>query len=257
MKKILSFLLSVLLLFTVVGCGKKKDVVVNSDPEAKQLYLDAVAKNAELVDSHLIMDTKMSMAMEGYGVIELFSKTEAWLRNSDSAEAEMIAISHSEVFGISVDVTAYLKDGQYYLDDGIYKYKASEIEAQAYIDNTAPASNYDFGELATNFQSTKVDGGTEITFDVSKEALAKLLSGELDDDTIAAAEFKEFSVKVFIDANGYLRAMEITVVLTATENDTTINIEMILKMEIDQLPDSYTFEFPDFSEFSESNPALY
>jgi len=257
MKKVLGILLTVLLLFTVVGCGKKKDPVVSSDPEAKQLYVDALAKNGEITDAHIKLDIIMVMKMEGFGSLDIISKTESWIRNSGNSDMEMIVISSAEVFGMSNTIKVYMKDGQYYLDDSIYQYKATEDEAASYVNSSQTTANYNLVEAASNFSAKKVDGGTEITFDVSKEALTKLLSGQLENETIEAAEFEEFSVKGFIDSDGYLKTMDIYVVFSVVENDITSNVTITMNLVSEPLSDSYTFEFPDFSEFSESNPILY
>ena len=257
MKKVLGILLTVLLLLTVVGCGKKKDPAVSSDPNAKQLYVDAIAKNGEITDSHIKLDITMVMKMEGFGSLEIVSKTESWIRNPGDSDMEMIVISSAEVFGMSNTIKTYMKDGQYYIDDSIYQYKATEAEAESYIASSQPTTNYNFVEAATNFSAKKVDGGTEITFDVSKEALTKLLSGQLENATIESAEFEEFSVKAFIDSDGYLKTMDIYVVFSVVENDMTTNATMTINISSEPLSDSFTFEFPDFSEFSESNPILY
>lgn len=235
MKRISALLLALIMIFTLTACGKDKDPVKNDEPSAFELIDSATKKTEKLDCAEMDMTMNMSMDMMGMSMdVPMSYKIKGVDLQSKSPKMEMdITMS---MFGMTIDMDAYVEDGYYYMTvmGENAKYKAEDA---ADYDGMSQAQSM-FGDFTPELmKDTKIiknaDGTKTVKLSLDSDAFKRTFKDLIDSTGSSAAEGA--TIKDVTITNG-----NVEVTVTADGYIDTYKVVFDMSMTMDVLGESYT-----------------
>lgn len=256
MKKLISVLVMLALLFTFGACG-------NSDggdgPQTAQAYDIYTAANKSMQDvKSLAVDTKMTIDMEYDGEtisMEMNGVIKEVIKSETDVDLEMIMTTVSA--GETMDMVCYYTDGYYYMD--IMGQKVKMAMPMDQIMDQTNVESISFEESAVKNQGVSaVSGGQELSFTLDGTALSDLLSEQMSSMTQqlgagATMTFNDVDFKAVVDSEGNLTSSTMAFSFSMNVEGETINASAVADMTYTQL-NSTTIELPaDLDTYAEGS----
>lgn len=235
MKKLVSFMLMVMMVLSLGACGAKKDPAT--------LYTEAMEKTATLTDMEMQANVDMTMELLG---MSMNMKTSVDMKGQDlTAENPLLDMKmKTSVFGQEVDMQTWYSDGYYYVDMMDTKAKVEmpleEVMKQAEGGATSETiSKEAFKEIT----ATKEDKNTVITYvadgaqmsEQIKKSMSALEDMQIDLDEISMT-VEDVTGTVTVNPEGYVIAQTMETVINMTMGEIAEGVdggEMTMKMKMD------------------------
>lgn len=241
-KKICAVLLAALMVFALAAC--------NAPETLRTVYQIYTRANEAMksVDS-LLMDISVDMRMEvmGQSMDVTMTGTAAEVIRSET-DIDMRMEMSTSVFGQELGITAYFKDGVYYMDSMGQKVKMAMSVADMMKQSNTEA--FMFPESAVKESSvTDKDGGKEISFSLDGAALDDMLMQQMAGmdallDLGADLSIGDVSLRAVVDKDERLQSMVLAYTLEMGIEGQTANADCRISLTVVQYG-GVTVEFPD------------
>lgn len=251
MKRILTVLLCVTLVFAVAGCQK------NIDPKAA--YQAAAAKSQELKSTDMSMDMNIKGDIEGQS-IETNVKIEMKNVPKDGGDADVAMKMTMNILGVTIEIPFYYTDGTFYMEMMGQKMKAkmdkSQFESQTGETGLEVLSQDFFQELKEEKQGDNTrytfTGNPDKLGDFSKSIMDQLESSlQGSSATIGEVKISKADGTFDIDKNGYISAQTLNMEFSVDVDGTTTNFTASQSVKLNNPGETVTIEFPDFTSYQE------
>ena len=265
MKKFLSFLLSVMLIIVMVGCGRGEDPEKELDnpKDAKTVLTDATEKMQDIdsMDFSMLMD--MNMEINGEAVVmQMEMDVQVQNQGEENMKMAMPITMKMPSQGITMEMNMYYTEGYYYMD-----MLGSKVKAPMDVDEMMKSMKE--GTSATDISTEgmtelkleeKEDscvisfvGDTEKMLEYSKSVMESMQSMSGLQGTDVALD----SIKgtIAIDKDGYITEqiidMNMTMTMVVEGVATTITAIVSTTTTYNNIGESVKVELPNLSEYQE------
>lgn len=255
MKKIMSMLLVIVMLFAMTGCSKEKNNKEEKDP--KVLFEQAMENMQKLNSSDMSLDMDMMMAY-GEESIEMSMQTEVIVQDIGKETMKMSMPMTMEMLGESVNMDIYYVDGYYYMDMLGMKMKTPMdlAEIQKTYESSTGMANMNV-EAMKEFSLEEKDGLYVISFvgdnekmmDYTKSAMASIQNAYGTD--LSSFELKEIKGNVTVNKDGYITEEVIEMSMNMSMEEETIETSYVMTIAYNNPGKEATVELPDLSGYQE------
>lgn len=254
MKKILSIVLSMMMVLSLIGCGKKVD--------AKALYDEASKKVSEM--SSMDMDYDMSMTMtQGEETIDMTMSMNMKMDGMNTENMQYLATGKTSAMGQDMDMQMYYADGYYYMETMGQKMKyAMDIPSlMEQINQSVEGANMDSSYMKEI--SAKADGDNQIltfTADASKmdayvQDVMSAMGSAANMEGVTYT-IKEVSGETVVNKDGYFTTSKIKMVMEMTVQGETMNVNMDMTGIYNNPGQPVTITAPSLDGYTEIDPSL-
>ncbi len=228
MKHIITFFLSLCLIFSATGCSSKNDDDI-------LLFFDAFNETLEAESGNISGTVTIKN--------DSTSKMNLNIQFNQENDLQLALTLGLEAGGNTKDdyLDFYIKDGKTYLQNEGTKTQSLAsnigIEDDQKISAYNPFLNFTDDELTEIFTSSEKDGNT-YTYQIDKDIVATLL------DSLGTVSISEASLVATIE-DDVIKDFKLVASGTQTVNDTTIDFSFTIEADITNLNNQTEVSFPD------------
>ncbi len=259
MKRVKHFITIILILAVAIlptGCG--------GTPEPAEFLSMVTEKNEECLkyEGSTTMEMELSMLGETVNYEILVDMA---MDFTDMEAPKMVMESSTSYAGMAVDMNVYYNEGYAYMD-----MMGMKIKSKAPIDVLdgyyGTSMDIQSVENMTNIELTEVDGNYLITFDLTSEemenVLNEMMGPMLDGYDVSndsdGLEYTKVETSILADKDGNLISQNIEMDMVMTIEGMEVEMSTVAIIEYTALGDDVVIEFPDFSDYIESEiPAAF
>ncbi|WP_455718634.1 DUF6612 family protein [Anaerosporobacter sp.] len=253
MKKRLVFLLSLILVFSLIGCSKGNDSK-STDPAT--IYENASKKTSELKDMDATAKMKMVMTQNEENM-DISMDMDIKATDFGTEDMKYLCNYKMSMLGMDLDMSMFYTDGYYYVDSFGQKMKAAMDYSE--VLETINGSTMQTNELSKymkDVKTTKDGDNTVITFQLDGDKMTEYIK-DMMTDLGTATEGQSFSgiegdVETTINKDGYFTAVKMNLTLDMEVEGETAKMNMEMDMtynnpgqEIEEI------EVPDLEGYTE------
>lgn len=258
MKKSLVYLLSVLMVLSLIGCSKSKETKKSLDPAT--IYEDAVKKTADLKDMDGTTTMKMVMS-QGDETMDISMNMDIKMTGINTEDMKYLCDSKMSMLGMDLDMKMFYTDGYYYIESLGQKMKYP-MDYSAVLDkvNESTMQTTDLSKYMKEIKATQEGDNTIVTFQLDGEKMKEYIKDIMSDfgNGIDSSLYSgiEGNVETTINKDGYFSAVKMSLVLD-------MNIEgqvMKMNMDVDMVYNNpgkavKAIELPDLEGYTEVDPS--
>jgi hypothetical protein len=210
------------------------------------------------LDADMTMDISMTMNGETVTISDVTSSIKANI-TADSIEAEIISAMTDPTNNETINMSEWIKDGWVYIDDGTNKTKMSMNYDQ--LLETIQNSSMSYGTLPiycySELAEVTADGETTYSVSIAPEYLnaivGSILGQSLGDTQGMNIVFNSVMESFSLDENGMLANINMQMDMSMSYPGLgDISATVSADMTINSIGSAVTIDFPDFTDFTES-----
>lgn len=249
MKKIVIVLLSVAMLLAFASCAQPQ----TEDPQLA--YETAAQKTSALKDSDIVMTMDVTGTADGQ---EIQAKVDATAKCANQGENPEFAVNMKyQMQGITMEIPMYYKDGYVYTEMFGQKIKGKADADTLQMDGSMQTFSKEFfkeikeGEATQDGVKYSFVGDPEKVGDLADNllgAMNKSMSG-----TSMEAKITKIDGSFTVNKEGYLSSQELNMEMASEKDGKTANYTAKAVYTVNNPGEPVTIEFPDFSEYQETN----
>lgn len=261
MKKFISVLLSVMLVFAMVGCGGGEEKVKDEPKDPKVLLEDATAKmqDIESMDFSMLMDMNMEMAGEAIDM-QMEMDVQVQDQGKETMKLAMPMTMKMPSQGVTMEMNMYYTEGYYYMDMLGMKMKTPMDVAEMMEGMEEGTSAADIGtEGMKDLEMEEKEDGYVISFvgdtekmlDYTESAMASMQS--MAGMEGAEMTLDEIKGTITIDKDGYISEQVVDMAMTMTVEGEAVATTMTMTLTYNSIGEDVVVELPDLSEYQEAS----
>lgn len=257
MKKRLVYLLSLLMVLSLVGCTKGNGSN-SSDPAT--MYENASKKTSALKDMAAKANIKMKMTQNDEAM-DIGMDMDIKITDSNTKDMKYLCDAKMSMFGMDLDMTMFYTDGYYYVDTMGQKTKC----VMDYSDmlekvNGSTIKTDELAKYMKDIKAKKDGDNTIITFQLNGEKMSQyikdMMSGLGTDTEGETFSGIDGSIDATINKDGYFSAVKMNLVLDMAIDGESAKMEMEMDMTYDNPGKSVEgIEIPDLAGYTEVDPS--
>lgn len=258
MKKRIVFLLSLLMVLSLMGCSKSKETEKSVDPAI--MYEDAAKKMADLKDMDAKANLKMTMS-QGEETMDMSMDMDIKMTGAGTDDMKYLADTKLTMFGMDLDMKMFYTDGYYYIETFGQKMKYA-MDYSDMLDkvNESTMQTGDLSKYMKDIKATKEGDKTIVTFKLDGEKMTEYIKNMLEDlgTDIDSGSYSgiEGNVETTINKEGYFSAVKMSLVLDMDVEGQAMkmNIDMDMVYRNPGKPVE-AIELPDVGGYTEVDPS--
>lgn len=248
MKKLTAIATALTLCLALAGCGGNNGGTAGANDQSAYEVYTAAAEAMESItalEAKTVMD--IHMEAEGEALDMAMTGVIKEIMHSDT-DIELSMVMTTEAMGQEMDVTAYYKDGKYYMETMGQAF-VMELPIETAMEQ-ANVESFQFDETAVKDQKvTKEADGTVLSFTLDGAALNDLISEQLGDmmsqlGSDTSYDYGDVTFSALVDDEGALRTTDMAFSFEMTIAGTTVPVEAVMTMEYVAFNDDVTIEAP-------------
>lgn len=263
MKKILSVLLSVMLVLAMVGCGggEEKEKEKDKPKDAKVLLEEATEKmkDIESMDFSILMDMDMEMAGESIAM-QMEMGVQVQDQGKETMKMAMPMTMKMPSQGVTMDMNMYYTEGYYYMDMLGTKMKMpmNVAEMMEGMEDGTSATDISTDGMMELEMEEKDDsyvisfvGDTEKMLEYSKSVMESMQSMSGVEGTDVTLD----SIKgtITLDKDGYIKEQVIDMNMSMTVEGEVVATTVATTITYNSIGENVEVELPDLSEYQEAS----
>lgn len=259
MKKILSVLLSVMLVLAMAGCGGGEEKEKPKD--AKVLLEEATEKmkDIESMDFSMLMDMDMEMAGESIAM-QMEMDVQVQDQGKETMKMAMPMTMKMPSQGVTMDMNMYYTEGYYYMDMLGTKMKMPMDVAEmmeGMKDGTSATDISTDGMMELEMEEKEDSyiisfvGDTEKMLEYSKSVMESMQS--MSGVEGADVTLDDIKGTITIDKDGYIKEQVIDMNMTMTVEGEAVATTITTTITYNSIGEDVEVVFPDLSEYQEAS----
>lgn len=278
MKKIISVLLIIAMMFSFVACNDSnkpsngdinKDVNeadknnVETEVDPKVVYENALKKNNELDSMEALSKINMHMTY-GEESMDMLMNLNLKISDTNTENMKYLVETKTSAMGQDINMVMYYEDGYLYMDTSEQKIKYA-IDADSIIEqfegnteNTAVDSQY-----LEDVKLVKDKDNSIITYSLSSEEINNLMQGIFDqmgtdviDMSTVNYTVKETTGETTVDKDGYITNTKLKMSFDMAVENEEISMDMELSMDYVNPGQKVSIDTPDLEGYIEVDSSL-
>lgn len=257
MKKRLVYLLSLLMVLSLIGCSKS-DSKKSTDPST--IYEDASKKTSELKDMTATASMKIKMTQDDDGM-DIGMDMDIKMTDYNTDDMKYLCNAKVSMLGMDLDMNMFYKDGYYYMETFGQKMKAAMNYSEVLdkIDSSTMKTD-ELYKYMKDIKATEKGDNTIIAFQLDGEKMSQyikdMMSGlgtDTEDETFSGIEG---NVESTVNKDGYLSAVKMNLVLDMEVDGEKGKMNMEMNIAYDNPGKAVEpIEFPDLEGYTEVDPS--
>lgn len=260
MKKRLVLLLSLLMVLSLTGCSKTKEMNKSIDPAT--IYEDAAKKMADLKD----LDATVTMRMvipQGEETMNISMDMNMKMTGANTKDMKYLSNAKMSMLGMDLDMKMFYTDGYYYIETFGQKMKYA-IDYSAMLDkvNESTMQTSDLSKYMKEIKATQQGDNTIVTFTLDGEKMTEYIQDIMTELGVgldgALYSGIEGNVETTINKEGYFSAVKMSLALDMDVEDQVVKMNMDMDMVYNNPGKAVkAIELPDLEGYTEVDPRDY
>ena len=265
MKKFLNVLLSVMLVFAMVGCGggagEEKEKVQDKPKDAKVVLTEATEKmqDIESMDISMLMDMSMEIGGE---VVKMQMETGVQVQNQGKETMKMAMPMTMKMLsqGVTMQMNMYYTDGYCYMDmlGSKVKIPMKVAEMMEGMQEGTAATDISIEGMTELKMEEKEDsivitfvGDTEKMLEYSKSIMESMQSMNGVESTDVTLD--EIKGSIMLDKAGNMKEQVVDMKMTMTVEGEAVTTTANTTITYNSIGEDVVVDLPDFSEYQEAS----
>lgn len=258
MKKRLVFLLSLLMVLSLIGCSKTKETKKTVDPAT--IYEDAAKKMADLKDMDATAKLKMAMT-QGEETMDISMDMNIKMTGANTEDMKYLSDTKMSMLGMDLDMKMFYTDGYYYVETFGQKMKyAMDYSEMLEKVNESTMQTSDLSKYMKDIKATQEDDNTTVAFKLDGEKMTEYIQDIMSDigTGLDGGSYSgiEGNVETTINKDGYFSAVKMNLVLDMEVEGQAIKMNMNMDMVYNNPGKAVeAIELPDLEGYTEVDPS--